>query len=123
MVSGLGNVYVNGQLISTNRGEQKLWIESKDLEFGTRWQKYIDTLVVELKNAGVTGATLKIGYRDRLEEPLQWTEPFSFGDEDPMHWTRITARYFRVRIDDDSPQTIWKLSALELFGQQSGGRL
>ena len=50
MVSGLGTVWVNGQIISTNKGDKILWIESKDIELNTRDHKYIDTFNAELKN-------------------------------------------------------------------------
>lgn len=123
MVSGLGLVWVDGQLISTSRGERELWIESKDIELDTRDHKYIDTFCVELKDSGSTTATIKIGYRDRLEDPVEWTEAFPLSDLDNLFWTRLTARFFRVRIEDKAPETIWKLSALEFFGNRLKGRL
>lgn len=123
MVSGLGHVWVDGDLISTSQGERDLWIESKDIELGSKAHKYIDTFVAELRDAGETQARIKIGYRDRLEDPLQWTDWFSMADQDLMHWLRITTRYFRVRIEDAGAKSIWKLSALEFFGQVMGGRL
>lgn len=123
MVSGLGHVWVDGNLISTSQGERDLWIESKDIELDSKAHKYIDTFVAELRDAGETQARIKIGYRDRLEDPLQWTDWFSLADQDLMHWLRITTRYFRVRIEDAGAKSIWKLSALEFFGQVMGGRL
>lgn len=123
MVSGLGHVWVDGNLISASQGERDLWIESKDIELDSKAHKYIDTFVAELRDAGETQARIKIGYRDRLEDPLQWTDWFSMADQDLMHWLRITTRYFRVRIEDAGAKSIWKLSALEFFGQVMGGRL
>lgn len=123
MVSGLGHVWVDGNLISTSQGEHDLWIESKDIELDSKAHKYIDTFVAELRDAGETQARIKIGYRDRLEDPLQWTDWFSMADQDLIHWLRITTRYFRVRIEDAGAKSIWKLSALEFFGQVMGGRL
>ena len=123
MVSGLGHVWVDGNLISTSQGERGLWIESKDIELDSKAHKYIDTFVAELRDAGETQARIKIGYRDRLEDSLQWTDWFSMADQDLIHWLRITTRYFRVRIEDAGAKSIWKLSALEFFGQVMGGRL
>lgn len=123
MVSGLGYVWVNGTLISTNRGEKELWIESKDIELDSKAHKYIDTFVAELKDQGSSTAKIKLGYRDRLEDEIQWTDWYPISGNDTMNWTRITARYFRIRIEDKSADTIWKLSALEFFGQVMGGRL
>lgn len=123
MVSGLGYVWVNGTLISTNRGEKELWIESKDIELDSKAHKYIDTFVAELKDQGSSTAKIKLGYRDRLEDEIQWTDWYPISGNDIMNWTRITARYFRIRIEDKSADTIWKLSALEFFGQVMGGRL
>ena len=123
MVSGLGNVWVGDQLISINKGEQELWIESKDIELNTRDHKYIDTFNAELKNAGSTTAKIKIGVRDRLEDDILWTDWFPMSDLDNICWTRLTGRFFRIRIEDKGPQTIWKLSALEFFGNRMKGRL
>lgn len=123
MVSGLGYVWVNGTLISVNRGEKELWIESKDIELDSKAHKYIDTFVAELKDQGSSTAKIKLGYRDRLEDEIQWTDWYPISGNDIMNWTRITARYFRIRIEDKSADTIWKLSALEFFGQVMGGRL
>ena len=123
MVSGLGTVWVEGQLISTNKGDKMVWIESKDIELNTRNHKYIDTFNAELKNSGSTTAKIKIGYRDRLEDPIKWTDFLPLSDHDNLCWTRLTARFFRVRIEDEGPQTIWKLSALEFFGNMMKGRL
>lgn len=123
MVSGLGHVWVNDKLISTNQGERELWIESKDIELDSKAHKYIDTFVAELKGQGSSTAQIKLGWRDRLEDELKWTDWFPLQDTDNMCWTRITGRYFRIRIEDKSAEVIWKLSALEFFGQVMGGRL
>lgn len=123
MVSGLGNIWVNNQLISVNKGEQELWIESKDIELDTRDHKYIDTFNAELKNAGSTTAKIKLGWRDRLEDEIKWSDWFPMSDIDNICWTRLTGRFFRIRIEDKGPETIWKLSALEFFGNRMKGRL
>lgn len=123
MVSGLGNVWVNGQIISTNKGEKELWIESKDIELDTKTHKYIDAFQAELKDAGETTAKLKIGWRDRLEDPIKWSDWFGLSTLDRINWLRLTGRFLRIRIEDVGPETIWKLSAVELFGQNLQGRL
>lgn len=123
MVSGLGNVWVGDTLISTNRGEEKCWIESKDIELDNRAHKYIDTFNAELRDLGSPTARIKLGWRDRLEDEVKWTKWFPLSDRDNICWTRITGRFLRIRIEDESPQTIWKLSALEFFGTIMKGRL
>lgn len=123
MVSGLSHVWVNDKLISTSKGDRELWIESKDIELDSRAHKYIDTFVAELQDAGSSTAKIKLGWRDRLEDEIKWTDWFPMSDRDNICWTRITGRFFRIRIEDKSAETIWKLSALEFFGQVQGGRL
>lgn len=123
MVSGLGNVWVNGQIISTNKGEKELWIESKDIELDSKHHKYIDAFQAEVKDAGETTAKMKIGWRDRLEDPIKWSDWFPLSNLDKIQWLRLTGRFLRIRIEDVGPETIWKLSAIELFGQNLGGRL
>lgn len=123
MVSGLSHVWVNDKLISTSKGDRELWIESKDIELNSRAHKYIDTFVAELQDTGSSTAKIKLGWRDRLEDEIKWTNWFPMSDRDNICWTRITGRFFRIRIEDKSAETIWKLSALEFFGQVQGGRL
>lgn len=123
MVSGLSHVWVNDRLISTSKGDRELWIESKDIELDSRAHKYIDTFVAELQDVGSSTAKIKLGWRDRLEDEIKWTDWFPMSDRDNVCWTRITGRFFRIRIEDKSAETIWKLSALEFFGQVQGGRL
>lgn len=123
MVSGLSHVWVNDKLISTSKGDRELWIESKDIELDSRAHKYIDTFVAELQDTGSSTAKIKLGWRDRLEDEIKWTDWFPMSDRDNICWTRITGRFFRIRIEDKSAETIWKLSALEFFGQVQGGRL
>lgn len=76
MVSGLGHIWVDNKIVSVNRGDKQLWIESKDIELDSRKHKYIDTFVAELKNSGSTTAKIKLGWRDRLEDEIQWTDCF-----------------------------------------------
>lgn len=123
MASGLGHVWVDGIPVSTTKGSNSLWIESKDIELGSRAHKYIDTFCGELKNNSDTTAIIKLGWRDRLEDSVKWTKEFPLSDFDKLCWTRITGRFFRIRIEDIDPTTIWKLSALEFFGKVGGGRL
>ena len=118
MVSGLGHVWVDGQLISTSSGDRELWVESKDIELDSRQHKYIDTFI-----APESTARIKLGWRDRLEDEIKWTDWFPITDRDNICWTRITGRYFRIRIEDTGAKVIWKLSALEFFGHVMGGRL
>lgn len=123
MVSGLSHIWVNDKLISASKGDRELWIESKDIELDSRAHKYIDTFVAELQDTGSSTAKIKLGWRDRLEDEIKWTDWFPMSDRDNICWTRITGRFFRIRIEDKSAETIWKLSALEFFGQVQGGRL
>lgn len=123
MVSGLAKIDINGKLYNSASSANKCWIESKDLDLDSPTQKYIDTFFVEHKSSGETKATIQFGWRDRLQDPLVWGDKFPVKDLDLINWTRFTARYFRIRIEDDNPIWLWKLSCIDIFGQSMQGRL
>ena len=123
MVSGLARIEINGKLYNSASSASKCWIESKDLDLGTNLQKYIDTFFVEHKSSGETDATIQFGWRDRLQDPITWGDKFPVRDLDLINWTRFTSRYFRIRIEDENPVWLWKLSCIDIFGQQVQGRL
>lgn len=123
MVSGLARIKIDGKLYNTSSEAAPCWIESKDLDFNERNQKYVDTFFVEHKSEGETAARMKFGWRDRLEDPITWGEWFMIKDMDNINWTRFTARYFRIRIEDENPIWPWKLSCIDIFGTMMKGRL
>lgn len=123
MVSGLARIEVNDKLYNSASSANRCWIESKDLDLDAPTQKYIDTFFVEHQSGGETEATIQFGWRDRLQDPLTWGDKFPIKDLDIINWTRFTARYFRIRIEDDNPIWLWKLSCVDIFGQGTGGRL
>lgn len=122
MTQGISKVTINGGENEARLYSDPCWIESIDLELA-EVELYIDALKAEMKNLGETTAMLKVGWKNRLEDPLVWGEPIQLSDLDPIFWTRFTARYIRLRIEDETPSTLWKLSSLEFFGHKGGGRL
>lgn len=123
MVSGLARISVNGKLYNTSSQAEPCWIESKDIDLETRDQKYIDTFFVEHKCEGETEARIQFGWRDRLQDPITWGDWFMIKDSDDINWTRFTARYLKIRIEDENPIWPWKLSCIDVFGRMMKGRL
>lgn len=123
MVSGLARIEIDGRLYNTSSSASRCWLESKDLDLNSSNQKYIDTFFVEHKSEGETEATIQFGWRDRLQDPVIWGEKFKIRDLDYINWTRFTARYFKIRIEDENPVWLWKLSCVDIFGQVAKGRL
>ena len=123
MASGLARIVINGEQFNTNSQAEPCWIESRDLDLETRDQKYVDTFFTEHKCNGETKCKIKFGWRDRLQDPIQWGDWFNVVDTDDINWTRFTARYLRIRVQDDNPIWPWKLSAIDLFGRMMKGRL
>lgn len=122
MTQGISKVTINGGENEARLYSDPCWIESIDLELA-EVELYIDALKAEMKNLGETTAVLKVGWKNRLEDPLVWEEPIQLSDLDPIFWTRFTARYIRLRFEDETPSSLWKLSSLEFFGHKGGGRL
>lgn len=122
MAQGISRIIVDGKSISSGSLVDACWIESIDLELSDA-ELYVDALKAELKDVGDTTALLYLGWKYRQEENITWEEPVPLRDFDPIHWTRFTGRFLRLRIEDTTPSTLWKLSSLELFGHKSGGRL
>jgi hypothetical protein len=107
------------------------WVETKDQDFGTDQQKYVDQLVVKLEGASDRGSLfLRVAVKDRMNEPTVWSSRYVLAGSDiPVNLTRpdgrpgLTARYFRYRIEDDFVRARWKLTGIDTYGRVVGGRM
>lgn len=122
MTQGISIIKINGTNISSGSTNASCWLESVDLELGDA-ELYVDTIKAELRDLGETTAVIKLGWKCRREDQIQWLDAIPLCDFDPIAWRRFTGRYIRIRLEDLTPSSLWKFSALELFGQKAGGRL
>ncbi len=89
---------------------------------GTR-DKFIDALRLEVDQALSTSVQAYIGTKDRLNDAEEWTGPFTLDVADAViHCRAREARYIAFKLNDLFPLVSWKLTAIELFGQLTGGR-
>ena len=101
------------------------WFETKDLDFGDDVEeKYIDEINVKLTNAATAGSlVLQYALKNRLNDPLVWSDPFSLAEADAPIFPRVTTRYMRVRITDSFTKERWQCSQISYHGSVGvGGR-
>lgn len=118
-----GGILFNLPLQTAGVGE--LFIQTKDLDFGTTKEKYIDHLVMDIEADGsVPSLAVEVGYRDNRKDALTWLAKQTMTLDNPIVNLRAQARYFVLKITDELPVVQWKLSEIEAFGEVVGmGRL
>lgn len=106
-------------------GAELIYAETKDLDLGNpAREKYLDRIRFDLEApAEVPSMVVRIGYRNKLSDPLVWTEELQLSLPNPEITPRISAKFFRLKFSDDFPLTQWKLSKIEFYGQLMHGRL
>ena len=100
------------------------WVETRDMDFGSDDLKYVDQIVMKLEGAATLGSLfLRYATKDRLKDPIVWSERIPLLNVDEPIELRETARYFRVRLEDDFVRGRWKLTGISWFGKPVGGRM
>ena len=88
-------------------------------------EKTITGVRLELGEGVLTNVNLYVGVKQRLKDTPFWYGPFSLAEADDMIHTLDVedARFFAFRIIDSAPLSVWQVSAMELFGTISEGRV
>lgn len=119
---------VNGEeFIFLPLGALEAWLETRDFDLGKpNEEKFIEVFFAECRElSSMTNFAMQLGYRNRLTDVLMWTNEMLVDGNLPL-WlppSLPSTRYVRFRIRDTSVSGVWKLSALELWGQLDGGRI
>lgn len=89
-----------------------------------QFDKTLTGVRLEIGDGDISTVELYIGVKQRLNDTAIWYGPFSVADGDNMiHTLGVEdAKLFALRIIDSSPQSLWQLSAIELFGEIGEGR-
>lgn len=101
-------------------------LETRDFEIIPKGKmKYIDGIRLDVEGQTVeeVGLKCKIGYRQRMQDDIVWSEEFGFSELCEHLFTRFTGRFFRIRIYGATTGAIWKASAIEFYGQVMQGRI
>lgn len=112
--------------ITTFSSVNAIFLESRDFEINPKGRmKYIDGIRMDVEGQTIeeVGLKCRIGYRQKIEDDITWSEEFPFSQLSEHLYTRFTGRYFRIKIYGATTGAIWKASAIEFYGQVMNGRL
>lgn len=113
----------------TGQTEATIYLESKDLDLGTSDQeKYIDCVILDITYPEGDDMPTELYFawctKDRMQEAEVWSPDVRIFDQDvPIFDIRETSRYFRIKITDYFPTTIWQLARVIFLGTPAGGRV
>lgn len=88
-------------------------------------EKTLSGVVLELGQGNLSSVNLFVGVKQRLKDDAIWYGPFSLEEGDEMiHTLGVEdARFFAFRIVDESPVSVWQISAMELYGLVGEGQV
>lgn len=116
LILSLGNVVIPAQ-----SGDEDVFFETRDLDFGTTKEKYIDQIVFRV-TPGAGFFYLKYAIKDRLQDPVVWSDEFLQDPDKPFFDIRETARYLRVHIRNSATTSNWQLTSIDIYGEVVEGR-
>ncbi len=102
------------------------FIETKDLDFGSPYNKFLEAIVCSIDNYATLGSLeLVIKHRRNRSEALQELAPIKVVDQDPIFLTQLVpqAKFFRLRFQDSQLVRPFKLSKIEVYGKVGSRRL
>ncbi len=115
-----------GRVKFRRRGYAVIMLETTDLALGaTEKEKFVDGIRLEmaqviLDNPADLQVTIK--YRNNLADSLVSVGPFNLAEGMDFIDTRLTAKFFRVRIEAFSNTVFFIFSILEFYGAVAGAR-
>lgn len=116
-------VIFNLPLLIAGTGE--LFAMSKDIDFGTPQEKYIDYLAFDIQApSDVPALAIEVGWRDRMSDNVDWLPKQYLAFNNPVVPIRAQGVLFTLKITDEFPVVQWKLSRVEAYGKLVGlGRI
>ncbi len=102
-----------------------VYLQSKTLDLGSPHnEKHLSKIRVDLTGSAVPSKlSLKVGYKDYMEDDLVWTPVQYFTSLGQIFDYRISARYFVLYFEDELPVTKWSITSIEFYGTVMRGRL
>jgi len=88
-------------------------------------EKFLTGMVLEIGDGVLTNVAFYVGVKQRLKDDPTWYGPYSISQADDMvHLIGVEdARHFAFRIVDTAPISCWSVTAMELYGGLSEGRV
>lgn len=111
-----------GTIIPGLGGNEDIFFETRDMDFGTTDEKYVDVVTFNVTRPGAGIFYFSYCIKDRMQEEEVWSEEFP-QDPDLPFYLRETARYFRYKIRNSSATAAWQLTAINSYGEVVGGRM
>ena len=114
-----------GNVLFKRSGFSLVFVETTDLHLGhTNFQKYVDAIRLEMIDfRGGSAPIVEIGHRDTLSKPVVFEAQQTIGEGADMVFTRLTAKYFRIRLSLSTNTGFFVWGGLEFFGAPAGRRM
>ena len=110
------------QFLPAPSGDEDIFFETRDMDFGTLDEKYVDVITFNVTRPGAGIFYFSYCMKDRMEDEEVWSKEFAQSPDNPF-FLRETARYFRYKIRNSSATRDWQLTAINTFGEVVGGRM
>lgn len=115
-------VKLGQQFIPAPGGAEEVFFETRDMDFGTADEKYVDVVVFKVTRPGAGIFYWSICVKDRLEDPEVWSKERAQAPDNPFY-IRRTGRYFRYRFRNSAATKDWQLTEIATYGEVVGGRM
>lgn len=103
-------------------GNEDVFFETRDMDFGTTDEKYIDVILFRVTRPGAGIFYLSYCIKDRLQDDEVWSEEFPQAPDLPFY-IRETTRYIRYRVRNSAATRRWQLTSIDTYGEVVGGRM
>ena len=110
------------QFIPAPGGDEDVFFETRDMDFGVADEKYVDVILFKVTRPGAGIFYLSFCTKNRLQDDEVWSKEYAQAPDKPFY-IRRTARYFRYRIRNSAATSDWQLTEIATYGEVVGGRM
>lgn len=110
------------QFLPAPSGDEDVFFETRDMDFGTADEKYVDVILFKVSRPGAGIFYLSFCVKNRLQDEENWSNEYAQSPDKPFY-IRRTARYFRYRIRNSAATFDWQLTEIATYGEVVGGRM
>ena len=105
-------------------GLSNIDLETTDLDLGVPGkEKYIDVLLpLMAEDSNFAGVSLTVGTKDHIGDAIVWGLPETLEAGMQPIYVRLTARYFRLRLQGATNSAFFVWSAIDFYGSVDGDR-
>ena len=101
--------------------DNDVFLETRDMDFGTGFEKYFDVVVFKISQPDAGQFYFSFATKDRIQDEILWApERLVFPDQ-PCY-IRETKRYIRIKLRNVGAVERWQMNAIEYYGEVVGGR-